>query len=70
MEAEVEEWASQQLDLLAGAPTFGLLFCSEEALPYAEEILEIVRIYGHAAVMVGCSGGGLVVDDREISAEH
>jgi small ligand-binding sensory domain FIST len=70
IETEVEEWASQQLDLLAGAPTFGLLFCSEEALPYAEEILEIVRIYGHAPVMVGCSGGGLVVDDREIEAEH
>ena len=70
VEMEVEEWASQQLDVLSGAPTFGLLFCSEEALAHAEEILEIVRIYAHVPVMVGCSGGGLVVDDREIETEH
>ncbi len=69
VEVEIEEWASQQLELLEGAPTFGCLFCTAEALPYALEILEIVRIYAHVPVMIGCSGSGLVADDREIEGE-
>ncbi|MGZ0657301.1 FIST signal transduction protein [Coraliomargarita sp. W4R53] len=69
IEAEVEAWASEQLTALEGHPTFGCLFCTEEAFAHAGEILEIIRIYAHVPVMVGCSGQGLIADTHEIEGE-
>jgi small ligand-binding sensory domain FIST len=68
-EAQVEAWAKEQIKVLPAEPTFGLLFCASDGLPYAEEILEIVRIYAHVPTMVGCSGGGLVADSHEFESE-
>jgi len=67
---EVEAWASEQLQILPGTPTFGCFFCTDAALPHAEEILEIVRIYAHVPVLIGCSGAGLVADEHEIEGEQ
>lgn len=67
--SEIEEWAADQLKRLPGAPTFACLFCTEDALPYASEILEIVRIYAHVPVMVGCSGSALVANEHEVEGE-
>ena len=69
VEAELEAWASEQLKTLPGAPTFGMLFCTDEALPHAQEILEIIQIYAHVPVILGCSGNGLIAGSREIEAE-
>lgn len=66
---ELEAWAAAQREALPGPVTFGMLFCTERALPRAQEILEIVQIYAHAPVMVGCSGSGLIADSKEIEGE-
>ncbi len=66
---QVEFWAKEQLKLLADAPTFGLLFCTSEAVPFARELLEIVRIYAHVPVVLGCSGSGLIADEHEFESE-
>ncbi len=68
-EGQVEAWANEQRESFPAPPTFGLLFCASDALPYAEEILEIVRIYGHVPTLVGCSGGGLVAGSHEFEDE-
>lgn len=69
IETEVEEWASQQVGALAGPATFGTLFCTEEALPHARDILEIVRIYARVPLMIGCSGSAVIAGSREIEGE-
>ena len=68
-EAEVETWAKSQAEAHCETPTFGFLFCAADAMPRAKEILEIVRIYGHVPVMIGCSGGGLIVNAHEFETE-
>lgn len=67
-ESQVEAWASEQLSLLAGPVTFGLLFCAPDAVPHAREILDIVRIYAQTPVMLGCSAEGLIADARELES--
>lgn len=69
VETELQEWASEQLECLPGAPTFGVLFCTEGALPHARDILEVVRIYAHVPVMIGCSGYGLIAGSKEIEGD-
>lgn len=72
IESELVEWASRQLKRLgqsAGTPTFGCLFCTEDALPHAGEILEIVRIYAHVPAIIGCSGNALVADGHEVEGQ-
>ncbi|MEN8844393.1 MAG: FIST signal transduction protein [Lentimonas sp.] len=68
-EVEVENWARSQAETHSKAPTFGFLFCATDTMHYSKEILEIVRIYGHVPVMVGCSGGGLIVNAHEFEGE-
>ena len=69
IESELQEWASEQLKQLSGAPTFGVAFCTGGAIPHAKEILEVVRIYAHVPVMVGCSGYGLIAGAKEIEGD-
>ena len=69
VESELKEWASDQLEQLPAAPTFGVVFCTEGALPHAKDILEIVRIYAHVPVMIGCSGFGLIAGSKEIEGD-
>jgi len=68
-ESKLVSWATKQKTELAGPVTFGLVFCAPEAVPVAAEILEIVRIYAHVPVMIGCSAGGLIANTREIENE-
>jgi small ligand-binding sensory domain FIST len=65
----LEAWSTDQAAQHAQGPTFGLLFCAPDALPYSKEILEIVRIYAQVPVVIGCSGGGLITDEREFESE-
>lgn len=69
VETEVEQWAAEQLEVLAGEPTFGTFHCTDEVLPYVAEILEIVKIYAHVPTMIGCSGGGLVANSGEMEGD-
>ncbi|MGJ8637925.1 MAG: FIST signal transduction protein [Opitutaceae bacterium] len=67
--SEVESWAKAQVEAHDLAPTFGVLFCSADALPYSKEILELVRIYAHVSAMIGCSGGGSIANAHEFETE-
>lgn len=69
VEGQLEAWSKQQRASLPGAPTFALVFCAADALPYAEEILEILRIYAHAPVIIGCSGHGVIANAHEFENE-
>lgn len=69
IESDLENWASEQLEILGGEPTFGMLFCSREAMPHVQEILEVVRIYAHVPVILGCLGSGLIAGAQEIEGE-
>jgi len=68
-EAEVENWAAAQRDILVGTPTFAQLFTTPECSSHAKEIMEIVQIYAHAPTIVGCSASGLIADQQEIENE-
>jgi small ligand-binding sensory domain FIST len=45
---------------LAERPTFGLIFVTPDYADKIEDVLELVRVYGHVTTVVGCSGTGLV----------
>jgi small ligand-binding sensory domain FIST len=64
-EALVRDTAVQLREELSGKPTFGLLFVTPDYAERAEEVLELVRVYGHVPTLVGCSGTGLVGRSRE-----
>ena len=68
-EALVELWSTDQASKHSSAPTFGLFFCAPDALIHAQEILEVVRIFAHVPVMIGCSGAGLIADGHEFENE-
>jgi small ligand-binding sensory domain FIST len=55
----------QLREQLAGKPTFGLVFISPDYAGKAADVLEIIRVYGHVPVLLGCSGTGLVGSARE-----
>ena len=50
---------------LGGAPTLALAFLSAGYTPHLAEFQEIVAVHGHAAVLCGCTGSGLVGTERE-----
>jgi small ligand-binding sensory domain FIST len=64
-EALVRQTATELLGQLSGKPTFGLLFVTPDYADKAGDLLELVRIYGHVPIVVGCSGTGLVGTARE-----
>ena len=65
-EADIEKWSAAQQSRLGGTATFALLFCSTECAAHMDELMEIVRIYGHVFTIVGCTGTGLIAGSREI----
>ena len=64
----IEAWVAAASAALPGPATLGLVFVSPEAAPQAADLLEIVRIYGRAPAVAGCSGTGLIDGEREIES--
>lgn len=56
----------EQRKQLGGTATFALVFCSAECASHADELMEIVQIYGHVPTVVGCTGTGLIAGSSEI----
>ncbi len=50
---------------LGAAPTLALAFLSTAYGPHLEEFQEVVAVHGHAPLLVGCTGSGLVGTGRE-----
>jgi small ligand-binding sensory domain FIST len=59
-EAVIRDTATQLRQELSGKPTFGLVFVTPDYAEKANDLLEIVRVYGHVPTLIGCSGTGLV----------
>jgi len=64
-EARVRAAAEEMRTELGGAPTLALAFLSPGYTPHLAEFQEIVAVHGHAAVLCGCSGSGLIGTGRE-----
>jgi small ligand-binding sensory domain FIST len=64
-EAVIRDAAVQLREQLSGRPTFGLVFVTPDYADKADDLLEIVRVYGHVPTLIGCSGTGLVGSSRE-----
>src|SRR5277367_6041600 len=64
-EAVIHDTAVQLREQLTGKPTFGLVFVTPDYADKANDLLEIVRVYGHVPTLVGCSGTGLVGRSQE-----
>ena len=65
-ELEIERWSSEQRAQLGGTATFALVFCSAECAAQADDLMEIVQIYGHVPTVLGCTGTGLIAGSCEI----
>ena len=64
-EARVRGIAEEMRAELGGAPTLALAFLSAGYTPHLAEFQEIVAVHGHAAVICGCTGSGLIGTERE-----
>ncbi len=49
-----------------GRADLAIVFISPQFLPNAAEILEVVQVHAHARLLVGCSGSGVIANDREV----
>lgn len=64
-EALVRDTAVQLRQELSGKPTFGLVFVTPDYAEKANDLLELIRVYGHVPTLIGCSGTGLVGRGQE-----
>jgi small ligand-binding sensory domain FIST len=64
-EAVIRDTAQQLRDQLNGKPTFGLVFVTPDYADKANDLLELVRVYGHVPTVIGCSGTGMVGRSQE-----
>ena len=61
----VRDAARQARAELDAEVSCAVLFFSADYAEHLEDVLELVRVYGRAPVLVGCSGGGLIGTNRE-----
>ncbi len=64
-EAVVRATAEELRGQLTDKPTFALAFATPDYAEKATEFLELIRVYGHVAVVAGCTGTGLTGASRE-----
>ena len=65
-EAELSRWAAAlRAQLTHSSVTLGLVFLAPSLFPYAEDVLEVLRVHGRIPCLAGCSGVGLISDGNE-----
>ena len=64
-EARVREAAEELRAELGADPTLALAFVSPGYAEHLAEFQEVVAVHGHAAVLCGCTGSGLIGTSRE-----
>ena len=63
----LENWAAQLRNNFPGDEvSLGLAFTSPQFFGQAVELLEILRVHARIPLLVGCSGGSLVANAREV----
>lgn len=61
-------WVEQLRSQLSAPVSLGLVFMSPDFFPHAAATLEILRVHGRIPLLIGCSGGGLIVGDEEMES--
>jgi small ligand-binding sensory domain FIST len=56
--------------LRAGPVTLGLVFLTPAWFPYADQVLEILRVHARIPLLAGCSGASLVAGCRELENDQ
>jgi len=64
-EGRVRAAAEEMRAELGSAPTLALAFLSAGYTPHLAEFQEVVAVHGHAAMLCGCTGSGLIGTARE-----
>lgn len=66
-ETGLREWAEQlRQQLRAPQVSLGLVFMTPRFFPYAQQVLEILRVHARVPLLAGCSSTGLVAGAEEI----
>ena len=66
-EAGLQSWAEQlRGQLRSPRVSLGLVFMTPEYFPHAAKVLEILRVHGQVASLIGCSSTSLIVGGCEI----
>lgn len=65
-EGRVRATAEEMRAELGGAPTLALAFVSSGYTENLTEFQEIVTVHGHAALLAGCTGSGVIGTAREL----
>ncbi|MGB9601702.1 MAG: FIST signal transduction protein [Verrucomicrobiia bacterium] len=68
-ENSIIDWVIELRDTLGAPVSLGLLFLTPRFFNNAEQILEIIKIYGKIPVLTGCSAGGLIINGSEIETK-
>jgi small ligand-binding sensory domain FIST len=64
-ETRVRETAAELRAELGSAPTLALAFLSADYTDKLEDFQEVVTVHGHAPLLAGCTGSGLIGTGRE-----
>lgn len=64
-EAIVREALEECRSKFVGRPTIAFVFFSADWSAHAEELVELIQVYGHAEHVVGCSADGFIGTDQE-----
>ena len=63
----LENWAAElRRRFPADEVSLGLIFISPQFFEHANELLEILRVHARIPLLLGCSSGSLIVNEREI----
>ena len=66
----LEDWAAELRDNFPGDEvSLGLVFTSPQFFGQAVELLEILRVHARIPLLLGCSGGSLVANAREVEKD-
>lgn len=65
----VIEEARRLLRSIGGRVTCGFVFASPDYLDHLADFTEILRLYAHVPDLVGCTGGGLIANGKEMERE-
>ena len=64
-ETRVRETAEALRAELGADPTLAIAFVSTSYASHLEDFQEVVAVHGHAAILAGCTGSGLIGTARE-----
>ncbi len=66
-DGKLQQWAARlRLNLKAPRVSLGLVFMAPALVPYAAQVLEILRVHAQVGLLAGCSGASLIAGGEEM----